>query len=52
MANSKALKRMTPKAAARIQSREAKKNGGKVKSGGFASRAQRAADRNQKTSEK
>lgn len=34
---------MTPAAAARIQSAEAKANGGKVEKGGFAARAQRAA---------
>ncbi|RKZ77074.1 MAG: hypothetical protein DRR19_28225 [Candidatus Parabeggiatoa sp. nov. 1] len=35
---------MTQTAAARIQSAEAKANGGKVAKGGFASRAQSAAD--------
>jgi hypothetical protein len=34
---------MTPAAAARIQSAEAKANGGKVKKNGFAARAQAAA---------
>ena len=38
---------MTPDAAARIQSKEAKKNDGKVEEGGFASRAQRAAAKNE-----
>ena len=37
---------MTTKAAARIQSDEAKKNGGKVSKDSFAARAQRAADNN------
>ena len=36
---------MTPKAAARIQAREAKSNGGKVTKGGFAARALAAAHR-------
>ena len=36
---------MTPKAAARIQAREAESNGGKVAEGGFAARAQAAAQR-------
>ncbi|WP_084644912.1 hypothetical protein [Oceanobacter kriegii] len=39
-------KRMTPEAAARIQSAEAKRNGGKVKKGSFASKAQKAAAKN------
>lgn len=34
---------MTPKAAARIQAAEAKRNGGGARKGGFAGRAQRAA---------
>lgn len=34
---------MTSKAASRIQSAEAKANGGKVSKGGFAARAQSAA---------
>ncbi|MBE1275502.1 hypothetical protein [Enterovibrio baiacu] len=38
-------KPMTPEAAARIQGAEAKQNGGKVNKGGFAPRAQRAADK-------
>ena len=38
---------MTKEAAARIQSSEAKKGGGEVEKGGFAWRAQRAADRNE-----
>jgi hypothetical protein len=38
--------RMTTKAASRIQSASAKVGGGKVAKGSFASRAQRAADRN------
>jgi len=37
---------MTKSAAARIQSAEAKANGGKVAKGGFAARAQSAAARN------
>ncbi|HEX8454945.1 MAG TPA: hypothetical protein VF647_22905 [Longimicrobium sp.] len=37
-----AEKKMTPKDAARIQSAEAKRGGGKVQSGTFAARAQRA----------
>jgi hypothetical protein len=37
---------MTKTDAARIQSAEAKANGGKVAKGGFAARAQSAADRN------
>lgn len=37
---------MTKSAAARIQSSEAKANGGKVAKGGFAARTQSAADRN------
>jgi hypothetical protein len=37
---------MTQTDAARIQSAEAKANGGKVAKGGFAARAQSAADRN------
>ncbi|MBY7780623.1 hypothetical protein KW437_02115 [Vibrio fluvialis] len=39
---------MTPEAAARIQSHEAKNNGGKVEKGSFVGRAQRAAANNQK----
>ena len=38
---------MDKEAAARIQSAEAKKNDGKVEKGGFAPRAQRAADKNE-----
>ncbi len=41
-------KAMTQKAASRIQSSQAKQNGGKVPKGSFASRAQRAAARNKK----
>jgi len=37
---------MTQSAAARIQSAEAKVNGGKVAKDGFAARAQSTADRN------
>ncbi len=37
---------MTPKAAARIQADEAKKNGGQVSKGSFAARAQSAAEKN------
>lgn len=37
---------MTTEAAARIQAKEAKGNGGKVVKGGFAARAQRAAANN------
>jgi hypothetical protein len=40
---------MTPEAAARIQSSEAIKNGGKVEKGTFAPRAQRASETNQKS---
>ncbi|WP_281544945.1 hypothetical protein [Grimontia sp. SpTr1] len=36
---------VTTEAAARIQSAEAKQNGGKVEKGGFAARMQRAADK-------
>ena len=39
---------MTKSAAARIQSAEAKSNGGKTPSGSFAARAQRAASKNGK----
>ncbi len=46
MAKGKNKTPMTPKAASRIQSSEAKANGGKVKSGGFASRAQSKAAQN------
>jgi len=38
--------KMTPEAAARIQSDEAKAKNGKVEKGGFAARAQRAAEKN------
>lgn len=38
---------MTKEAAARIQSSEAKEHGGGVPKGGFASRAQRAAEKNE-----
>ena len=37
---------MTPEAARRIQSAEAKANGGIIKKGGFAAKALRAADKN------
>ncbi|MFH5880862.1 hypothetical protein [Liberiplasma polymorphum] len=37
--------KMTPKAAARIQSATAKKSGGKTTKGSFASRAQSAASK-------
>ncbi|MCP4134844.1 MAG: hypothetical protein GY754_27970 [bacterium] len=40
-------KPITPKDAARIQRGTAKKNGGKVPKNSFASRAQRAAEKNQ-----
>lgn len=40
---------MTPEAAARIQSSEAIKNGGKVEKGTFAPRAKRASETNQKS---
>ncbi|WP_345195754.1 hypothetical protein [Kistimonas scapharcae] len=46
MAKSKSATPMTPEAASRIQSSEAKANGGQVASGGFASRAQSAAAKN------
>ena len=46
MAKSKPSTPMTPEAAARIQSNEAKANSGKVESGGFAARAQAAAAKN------
>ncbi len=39
---------MTPEAAARIQSNQAKQNDGQVSKGSFAARAQRAATNNQK----
>ncbi len=39
---------MTKTDAARIQGNEARQNGGKVQSGGFASRAQSAAEKNSK----
>ena len=39
--------KMDKEAAARIQSAEAKKNDGKVEKGGFAARAQSAADKNE-----
>ena len=39
-------KAMTPTAAGRIQAAEAKGNGGQVKAGGFAARAQGAAAKN------
>ena len=38
---------MTPDAAARIQSSEARENDGKVEKGGFAARAQRGAAKNE-----
>ena len=43
---------MDKEAAARIQSAEAKKNDGKVEKGGFAARAQSAADKNEAAKEK
>lgn len=43
---------MTPEAAARIQSAEAGKNGGKVETGSFTGRAQRAAAKNQSKNSK
>ncbi|WP_422474579.1 hypothetical protein [Endozoicomonas sp. ALB032] len=46
MANSKQKTPMTSEAAARIQSSEAKANGGGVSKDSFSSRAQRAATRN------
>jgi len=42
---------MNQTAAARIQSAEAKNNGGKVAKGGFAARSQSAAARNTSSSE-
>ncbi|QSX39782.1 hypothetical protein [Shewanella cyperi] len=39
---------MTPEAAARIKSNEAKQNGGKVGKDSFSARADRAAAKNQK----
>lgn len=41
-------KKMTSEAAARIQSAEAKKSGGKVEKGSFTTRAQRAAAKTKK----
>lgn len=41
-------KKMTPEAAARIHSAEAKKSGGKVEEGSFTARAQRAAAKTKK----
>ena len=46
--NSSSKTKMTLTDAARIQSTEAKQNGGKVSKDSFASRAQRAAARNSK----
>ncbi|HCG7088206.1 TPA: hypothetical protein NJ342_003422 [Vibrio parahaemolyticus] len=43
---SKSKSPMTPSAAKRIQSAEAKANGGQVAKGGFAARAQSAAAKN------
>ena len=43
---------MNQDAASRIQSTEAKANGGKVASGGFAARAQSAADKNSSSNNK
>ena len=40
-------KKMTPEAASRIQSSEAKKGGGKVEKGSFTSRAQSSGTKNQ-----
>ena len=50
MAKSKSSKPMSLEDAARIQSREAKRNGGKIEKGSFAARAQRAAARNEQSS--
>ena len=52
MAKSKSSTPMTPEAAARIQSSEAKANGGKVSSEGFAARAQSAAAKNSNNNSK
>ena len=52
MTKSKSSTPMTPSAAARIQSSEAKANGGKVSSDSFAARAQGAAVRNSGKSKK
>ncbi len=41
-------KKMTPEAAARIQSAKAKQSGGKVEKDSFAARAQSAAAKNKK----
>ena len=41
-------KKMTGKAASRIQSKSAKKSGGKASKGSFAARAQKAAAKNKK----
>jgi hypothetical protein len=48
MSKPKTPTQMTPTSAARIQGAEAKVNGGQVAKGGFAARAQRAADKNKK----
>ncbi|MBT0068285.1 hypothetical protein J4H69_20270 [Vibrio alginolyticus] len=45
---SKSKTPMTPSAASRIQSSEAKSNGGQVSKGGFSARAQSAAAKNTK----
>ncbi|MEP4555901.1 hypothetical protein [Cobetia amphilecti] len=46
--NTKSGTSMTNKAASRIQGSEAKRNGGKVSKGSFATRAQRAASKQSK----
>eukprot|EP01025_Chloroclados_australasicus_P006084 TRINITY_DN1199_c0_g2_i1.p3 TRINITY_DN1199_c0_g2~~TRINITY_DN1199_c0_g2_i1.p3 ORF type:complete len:133 (-),score=17.46 TRINITY_DN1199_c0_g2_i1:78-476(-) len=51
-ASAKGKTPMSKDAASRIQSNEAKQSGGKVSKGGFASRAQSAADRNANQAEK
>ncbi|GHA48029.1 hypothetical protein ACFFLZ_16150 [Photobacterium aphoticum] len=45
---SKSGQKMTPEAAAQIQSSEAKHHGGKVAKDSFSARVQRAAEKNQK----
>jgi len=42
------MTKMTKTAAARIQSKECKQNGGKTEKGSFPARAQSAADKNSK----
>ncbi|MCB0616839.1 MAG: hypothetical protein KDC75_26155 [Phaeodactylibacter sp.] len=46
MAKKSSTTKMTPKAAGRIQSATAKKNGGQVSKGSFAAKAQKAAAKN------